>query len=45
MVLSKLGAAGFAVSFSISARCSAMAASKAGLKCATWTLSKGGTPW
>src|SRR5580692_1016981 len=44
MVLSKLGAAGLRVMWSISVRFSAMAASSAGLKSATRTWSKGGNP-
>src|ERR1700723_2986132 len=44
MVLPKAGAAGFRVMRSISARFSVMAASSAGLKSATRTWSKGGTP-
>src|SRR6202521_3340335 len=44
MVLSKVGAAGLRVMRSISVRFSAMAASSAGLKSATRTWSKGGSP-
>src|SRR5277367_309992 len=44
IVFSKLGAAGFWAALLISARFSAMAACSAGLKSATLTLSKGGTP-
>ena len=44
MVFSKVGAAGLAMIASISARFLSMAASRAGLKSATLTLSKAGTP-
>jgi hypothetical protein len=44
MVLANVGGAGFPAIWSISAMFSAMAASRAGLKSATSTLSKGGTP-
>src|SRR6202521_5720674 len=44
MVLSKVGAAGLRVMWSISVRFSAMAASSPGLKSATRTWSKGGSP-
>jgi hypothetical protein len=44
MVFSKVGAAVFDAIRSTSERFSAIAASRAGLNCATATRSKGGTP-